>query len=79
METYKIHYINRKGIKIMAKSRGEDAEKAFGKYAMRPVFGGNTIFCNWRVGMYDADTRGEKWAEIIADDNIHVSVEISPN
>ena len=74
MKTYNVGYLNKKGEKIIAKSRGNNAEEAFSKYANRPVFGGNTIFCNWRVKMIDADTYGEEWAEIIAD-NIRVFVD----
>jgi len=70
MKTYKITYTNSAGKEVIAKSRGENAEEAFEKYANRPVFGGNSIFFNTRLKMYDADTRGDEWAQYIADDKM---------
>jgi hypothetical protein len=53
---------------------GENTAEAAAKLNNRKVFG-RYMIVNMRLTMYDADTRGEKWAEYTAD-NKPVSIEI---
>ena len=45
---------------------GRDTDEVMGKFQNRKVFG-NSIICNVSLKMYDADTRGEQWAQYMAD------------
>ena len=69
MNKYKVNY-NGKTYFYTGENTGEAAEK----FENRKVFG-NYLVVNMRLKMYDADTRGEKWAEYTAD-NKPVSIEI---
>lgn len=69
MNKYKVNY-NGKTFFYTGENTGEVAEK----FSNRKVFGNYMIF-NMRLKMYDADTRGVKWAEYTAD-NKPVSIEI---
>ena len=75
MKRYLITYKNKKVI-----SKGNDCEEALERYSNRPVFGdySGRIF-SWRLKMYDADTRGKKWAEYVSEgyqSNFSISVEL---
>jgi hypothetical protein len=65
MNKYEIKY---KGNKYY--HYGEDAFEAMDKFANRKVFGQNLIF-DYTVKMFDADTQGEDWLQVITkgDDN----------
>jgi len=48
---------------------GENTEDVMVKFVNRKVFG-NPLIINYRLKMYDADTRGEQWAQYVADDKV---------
>jgi hypothetical protein len=70
LRRYQIKYTNNSGAEIKSVSIRNSAKSAFWQYANRIVFGGNTIFCNSKLKMYDAETRGNNWAIFIADNKI---------
>jgi hypothetical protein len=56
---YEIEYKDKKYTQV-----GENAQEAIDKFAHRQVFGKNLIF-DYKLLMYDADTRGEDWAKFM--------------
>jgi hypothetical protein len=65
MNRYEITYKGKKHIYT-----GDNCEEAMSKFANRKVFGKNIIF-DYRIDLYDADTRGQIEAKYhtIGDDN----------
>ena len=61
MNKYKIE-LNGKTYKYNA----ENCDQAMDKLSNRKVFG-NNLTCNISLKMYDADTRGENWAQYDVD------------
>jgi hypothetical protein len=57
MKRYTVEYKGKRYI-----SRGESAVDAFQRFARRQVFGSDLI-PSYELAMYDADTRGDVWAQ----------------
>ena len=53
---------------------GNNCQEAFEKFANHSVFGQRNLIENYKLNQYDADTRGESWAQYFCGWHLETSV-----